>query len=82
MQNLTLKIKVGLLILFNYLLQLTDHAIKSLITIAILFIFASIFTFNLQIQNMDVNTGKIKQAFDIVQVNTFKENLHSYFYEK
>ena len=65
----------------HYSIKLLDHMVKSFISAGVFFIFLSIFTYNLQLQTMDVSTGKITKAYDIVQVNTLANNLKSYFLE-
>lgn len=55
--------------------------IKSFIATSILFIFISVFIFNLQIQNFNTQ-GNIIGSTSIVQVDLFKDNLKAYFSEQ
>lgn len=81
MTNFKLRVSAFIALFNMYCMHLIDHAIKSLITIVILFTFISVFIFNLQIQ--DFNTkGNIIGSHSIVQVDLLLDNLKAYFLEQ
>lgn len=56
--------------------------IKSVIACSILFTFLSVFIFNLEIQQFSGDYMNINSKINIIQVDTFMDNLKAYFFEQ
>ena len=77
--TLSYKIKKESKIL-KYMLNLLNYVLKVFIATSIVFLFLSIFIYNLQIQHHSSN-GNLTDFTNIVQVDELVSNLHAYFLE-
>ena len=70
-------------LLFIEIIKLIEYMTKVFIACSIFFLFLSVFTYNLQIQTHDYNKkDSLLQCVEIVQVNTFKDTIESYLYDR
>ena len=67
--------------MLKQLLQTAISLIGSIISCSVFFLFLSVFVFNLQIQHHSSN-GNLTSFTDIVQVDTFKDNIEAYFLDR